>query len=53
METNIYYKHTHTDQYVQCTSDHPVQQKLGIIRTLMHRVDTLISDEGKEGEGEQ
>ncbi|KAI8509507.1 hypothetical protein Bbelb_133550 [Branchiostoma belcheri] len=35
-----------TDHYLQWSSNHPVQQKLGIVRTLMHRAraNTLIKD---------
>ena len=47
IETDIYHKPTLTDQYLQWTSPHPVQQKLGIVRTLMHHADTLISDVGR------
>ena len=45
--TDIYRKVTHTDQCLQWTSNHPVHQKLGIVRTLMHHAETLIKDEGK------
>ena len=41
---DIYRKPTHTDHYLQWSSHHPVQQKLGIVCTLMHRADTIISD---------
>ena len=36
-----------TDQYLQWTSNHPVHQKLGFVRTLMHCAETLIRDEGR------
>ncbi|XP_019614014.1 PREDICTED: uncharacterized protein LOC109461974 [Branchiostoma belcheri] len=42
--TDVYRKETHTDHYLQWSSNHPVQQKLGIVKTLMHRADTLIQD---------
>ena len=45
--TDIYRKATHTDQYLQWTSNHPVHQKLGIVRTLMQCTETLIKDEGR------
>ncbi len=45
ISTDIYRKPTHTDHYLQWSSHHPVQQKLGVVRTLMHRADTLIADE--------
>ena len=43
--TDIYIKPIHTDQYLLWSSHHPIQQNLGMVRTLMHRVDTLIADE--------
>ena len=42
---DIYRKPTHTDHYLQWSSHHPVQQKLGVVRTLMNRADTLIADD--------
>ncbi|XP_019615955.1 PREDICTED: uncharacterized protein LOC109463556, partial [Branchiostoma belcheri] len=42
--TDVFRKETHTDHYLQWSSNHPVQQKLGIVRTLMHRANTLIED---------
>ena len=40
-----YRKPTHTDQYLNWNSNHPAQQKLGIVRNLMHRAETLTSQE--------
>ena len=34
--TDIYWKPTHTDQYLLWSSHHSLQQKLGTVRTLMH-----------------
>ena len=45
ISTDIYRKPTHTDHYLQWSSHHPVQQKLGVVRTLIHRANTLIADE--------
>ena len=45
--TDIYRKATLTDQYLQWASNHPVHQKLGIVRTLMHHAETLIKDEAR------
>ena len=42
--TKVYRKPTHTDQYLQFESHHPLVHKLGVIRTLNYRADTIISD---------
>ena len=44
IDVKIYRKPTHTDQYLHFSSNHPVQHKLGVIRTLYHRADTVITD---------
>ena len=42
--TDICRKETHTDHYPHVSSHHPVHHNLGIVRTWMHRVNTLIAD---------
>ncbi|XP_072014747.1 uncharacterized protein [Amphiura filiformis] len=44
LKVTIYRKPTHTDQYLSMDSHHPLQHKLGVIRTLEHRANTLVSD---------
>ncbi len=54
IKTTVYKKKTHTDQYLAADSHHPLQHKLGVIRTLYHRaevVNTLKEDENTEKEG--
>ncbi|XP_072014846.1 uncharacterized protein [Amphiura filiformis] len=49
----IYRKSTHTDQYLQFTSYHPLHQKLGVIRTLLDRSDTIVTEEDDKEQEEQ
>ena len=46
--TNMYKTPTHTDQYLLWSSHHTIHKKLGMVRTLMHRDDTLIADEERQ-----
>ena len=48
----IYRKKTHTDQYLDFTSNHHMQQKLGIIATFQNRINTLITKEEDKVEEE-
>ena len=41
----VYRKPTHTDHYLQFSSHQPLQHKLGVIRTLKHRCETICSTE--------
>ena len=45
ISTSVYRKKTHTDHYLFFTSHHPTHQKLGVVRTLMNRKDTLITQD--------
>ena len=44
LKIKIYRKPTHTDHYLNFQSNHPVQHKLGVIQTLHHRADSVITD---------
>jgi hypothetical protein len=41
----IYRKKTHTDQYLNFSSQHPLHQKLGVIRTLFDRMNNIVTEE--------
>ena len=41
---SVYRKPTHTDQYLRFDSHHPLEHKLGVIRTLYHRADNVPTD---------
>ena len=44
LEFSVYRKPPHTDQYLPFQSHQPMEHKMGVIRTLTHRADTIISD---------
>ena len=41
----VYWKKTHTDQYLNFMSHHPLHQKLGVIMTLFNRCDNVVTEE--------
>ncbi len=41
----IYRKPTHTDQYLQFHSHHPLHHKLGVVRTLIDRKESIVSED--------
>ena len=45
LNTTVYRKATHTDQYSSFDSHHPLIHKLGVIRTLFHKADNIPSTE--------
>ena len=49
----VYRKPTHTDQYLNYKSHHPLHQKLGVIRTLYDRKDNLVTEEADKDQEEQ
>ena len=51
LQTSVYRKKTHTNQYLQFTSHHPLTHKLGVVRTLLDRCNSIVSEpEGRTAE---
>ncbi|XP_060756578.1 uncharacterized protein LOC132867614 [Neoarius graeffei] len=51
LSIEVYRKPPHTDQYLLFNSHHPLEHKLGVIRTLQHRAQNIPTTvEGKEKE---
>ena len=44
-KVTIYRKATHTDQYLDFSSNHHIKQKIGILSTFEHRIQELITEE--------
>ena len=40
----VYRNKTHTDQYLNVTSHHPLHQKLEVIKTLLDRCNNIVSE---------
>ena len=51
IKMRVYRKATHTDQYLNFESNHPLEHKRGVVRTLAHRTESIFSD-FKDREGE-
>ena len=44
LETSVYRKPTHMNQYLQWDSHHPISSKYGVVGTLFHRAKTISSN---------
>ena len=41
----VYRKATHTDQYLNFGSHHPIHHKLGVVRTLLDRMNNVVTED--------
>ncbi|KAJ8943096.1 hypothetical protein NQ318_009170 [Aromia moschata] len=53
LDHGVYRKKTHTDRYLNAASHHHPQQKRSLIKTLVHRAETICDDESRLEELQQ
>ncbi|XP_072021883.1 uncharacterized protein [Amphiura filiformis] len=50
LKFQVYRKSTHTNQYLSFSSHHPLQHKLGVVRALVDRANTIVTTEDDKKE---
>ena len=53
VKTEVYRKKTHTNQYLNFHSEHPVTHKLGVVRTLLDRCKSHVTEPDDRQEEEE
>ena len=53
VSVEVYRKKTHTDQYLAFTSNHPLNHKLSVVRTLIDRSNTIVTKQEKRTQEEE
>ena len=53
ISVSVYRKPTHTNQYLNFDSHHPLNQKLGVVHTLYHRCESIVTTDPEKTKEKQ